>query len=68
MKDLEYKASELISSRIGDIVADNYHAAGIFKEYGIDFCCGGGVSLEKACEKRDLDVEMVVRINLTLLN
>lgn len=67
MKEIEFKASELISSRIGDIVADNYHAAGIFKEFGIDFCCGGGVSLEKACEKRNLDVEMVVeKLNLLL--
>ncbi|CAN5129550.1 hypothetical protein BH23BAC3_BH23BAC3_33250 [soil metagenome] len=43
------------TTQIGDIVADNYHAAGIFKEFGIDFCCGGGISLKKACEKRNLN-------------
>jgi len=46
--------------RIGDIVADNYHAAGIFKEFGIDFCCGGGISIAKACQKRNLNPDDVV--------
>jgi len=46
--------------RIGDIVADNYHAAGIFKEFGIDFCCGGGISVTKACKKRNLNPDDVV--------
>ena len=46
--------------RIGDIVADNYHAAGIFKEFGIDFCCGGGISITKACKKRNLNPDDVV--------
>jgi len=65
MKELEMKDSELITLRIGDIVADNYHAAGVFKEFGIDFCCGGGVSLEKACEKRNIDIDRVVaKLNL----
>lgn len=48
------------TTQIGDIVADNYHAAGIFKEFGIDFCCGGWVSLKKACEKRDLNPDDVM--------
>jgi len=51
---------DLSDTRIGDIVADNYHAAGVFKEFGIDFCCGGGVTLQKACEKRNLNIENVV--------
>ncbi len=53
------------TTQIGDIVADNYHAAGIFKEFGIDFCCGGGVTLKKACEKRDLNPDDVMtKLNL----
>jgi len=65
MKELKIKDSDLISSRIGDIVADNYHSAGVFKEFGIDFCCGGGVSLKKACEKRNIDIARVVaKLNL----
>jgi regulator of cell morphogenesis and NO signaling len=65
MKQSEIKINNLPSARIGDIVAGNYHAAGVFKEFGIDFCCGGGVSLKKACEKRNLDIEHVVsKLNL----
>lgn len=65
MKQSEIKINDLASACIGDIVADNYHAAGIFKEFGIDFCCGGGVSLKKACEKKNLDIENVVsKLNL----
>ena len=53
------------TTRIGDIVADNYHAAGVFKEFGIDFCCGGGITLEKACEKRNLNTnEVLEKLNL----
>lgn len=44
---------------IGDIVADNYHAAGVFKEFGIDFCCGGGKPLGEVCERKGLDTDQV---------
>lgn len=50
----------LHSQKVGDIVTDNYHAAGIFKEYGIDFCCGGGKPLEEVCEKRGISIEEVI--------
>ncbi|CAN5349539.1 iron-sulfur cluster repair di-iron protein [soil metagenome] len=66
MKQSERKLTDLSDKNIGDIVADYYHAAGVFKEFGIDFCCGGGVTLQKACEKRDLNIEEVLS-KLTLL-
>ncbi len=35
-------------------MADDYRTAKVFENHGIDFCCGGKVSLEAACtEKRD---------------
>lgn len=56
--------TDLSTARIGDIVSDNYHAAGVFKEFGIDFCCGGGISLKKACEKKKIDVnEVLAKLN-----
>jgi regulator of cell morphogenesis and NO signaling len=46
---------------IGEIVAKNYQTAGVFRKYGIDFCCGGGITLDAACHKRNLDPEMLMR-------
>ena len=37
---------------IGEIVADDFRTAAIFKKYGIDFCCRGGRTIEEACEKK----------------
>jgi len=36
---------------IGEIVANDFRAASIFKEAGIDFCCGGNKSLTTACNE-----------------
>jgi len=44
------------NKRIGDIVSENYNAAAIFREFGIDFCCGGGISLQEACEKNGVEL------------
>lgn len=49
----------LAETTVGEIVASNYNAAGVLKEYGIDFCCGGGISLAKACEKKGADLDQV---------
>jgi regulator of cell morphogenesis and NO signaling len=45
---------------VGEIVAWNYNAAGVFRKYGMDFCCGGGVSLKEACEKRNVRLDEVL--------
>lgn len=45
---------------VGEVVAQNYHAAGVFREYGMDFCCGGGITLQKACEEKSIDPEELV--------
>jgi len=34
---------------IGEMVANDFRAASVFKEAGIDFCCGGNKSLATAC-------------------
>jgi len=47
----------LINKTIGQIVADDYRAAAIFKSAGIDFCCGGNKSLELACNEKNVDTE-----------
>ena len=44
---------------IGDYVSENIKTAHIFKKYGIDFCCGGGITLEKACQDKGLDINQL---------
>ncbi len=41
---------------IGELVAEDYRKAEIFKKYGIDFCCGGKKTLSKACEEKGINV------------
>jgi len=42
-------------SKVGEIVKENYKTAQIFDRNNIDFCCGGGITLEKACEKANVE-------------
>lgn len=53
--------TDLTARPIGELVAEDYRLAGVFKQYGIDFCCGGGRTVRAACEKKGLPVDDVVR-------
>lgn len=44
-----------ITSKIGEIVVEDYRTASVFKKYKIDFCCNGGRSLEEACAVKNMD-------------
>ncbi|MDX1638135.1 MAG: iron-sulfur cluster repair di-iron protein [Balneolaceae bacterium] len=46
---------------IGELVADDYRNAQIFKKFGLDFCCGGGKTLEEACRNKGIDIESLIR-------
>jgi len=50
----------ILEQHIGEIVASNYLNAGVFHKYGIDFCCGGGVTLAHACAKHNLSTETII--------
>ena len=44
---------------LGEIVAEDFRTAEIFKNAGIDFCCGGKKTLEQACKEKALDTELI---------
>ncbi|UOE37358.1 iron-sulfur cluster repair di-iron protein [Chryseobacterium oryzae] len=44
---------------IGEIVAEDFRTAAIFKKNGIDFCCKGGRTIEDACENKMLDANSI---------
>lgn len=46
---------------VGSIVAADYRTAVVFKEYGIDFCCGGGKSLGDTCVSKGIPVDQISR-------
>lgn len=47
---------------VGHIVAARPLLAGVFERVGIDFCCGGRITLAAACAKRGLDVNTFISV------
>lgn len=46
---------------IGEIVALDYRAASVFKEAGIDFCCGGKKSIDETCSEKRIDKSALIK-------
>lgn len=44
---------------LGEIVSKDLRKAETFKKLGLDFCCGGKKTLEKACKEKGLDILQV---------
>lgn len=40
---------------VGELVAEDYRMAEVFKKFGIDFCCGGKRTVKEACERKGVD-------------
>lgn len=40
---------------VGQIVTEDYRTAQVFRDFGLDFCCGGNKTIEEACAKKDVD-------------
>jgi regulator of cell morphogenesis and NO signaling len=47
-------------TKVGDIVKANFKTAQIFDKNSIDFCCGGGVTLDEACRKSNVDISQIL--------
>lgn len=45
---------------VGEIVKLDFRAADVFSNYGIDFCCGGKISVSEACANSNCDESKVI--------
>lgn len=54
------KEDNILTFSIGEIVALDYRAASVFKEAGIDFCCGGKKSIDQACQEKGIDPVRII--------
>lgn len=45
---------------VAEVVTENIKTAHVFKKHGIDFCCGGGISIKKACKKNNVNFDTIV--------
>lgn len=49
--------NSLETRTVAELVTENIKTAHVFKKYGIDFCCGGGITVQKACEKQGVNLK-----------
>jgi regulator of cell morphogenesis and NO signaling len=52
--------TELKTKTIAEIVSNDISTASVFKKYKLDFCCGGGKTVENACKKENINIDDVV--------
>ncbi|MGC4235073.1 MAG: iron-sulfur cluster repair di-iron protein [Niabella sp.] len=45
---------------VGELVAKDYRTATVFKEHGIDFCCNGNRTIREACDKKHVEIDMLI--------
>ena len=57
---------DITSLAVRDIAIFRPGATGVFRRFKIDYCCGGGVSLAEAAERRGLEPESVAEAILAL--
>jgi regulator of cell morphogenesis and NO signaling len=50
-----------MTKTIREIALENPHATRVFEKLGLDYCCGGGKSLEEACSAANLPLAEVQR-------
>ncbi len=47
-------------NKIGELVAQNYRTASVFKKYRIDFCCKGNRSIKEVCDDKNIDMNALL--------
>ncbi|KGL63538.1 iron-sulfur cluster repair di-iron protein [Polaribacter sp. Hel1_85] len=56
------------NNTVAEVVTNNIKTADVFKKHGIDFCCGGGITIKKACEKYNVSFEEMEKELSTINN
>lgn len=46
---------------VGELVASDYRTAEVFTKHQIDFCCKGGQTIEAVCEKKKIDIKVLLQ-------
>lgn len=44
---------------VAEVMAQNMGADHVFSKYKIDFCCGGGATLQAACKESGVEFEVL---------
>ena len=44
---------------VAEVVAQNMGSDQVFSKYKIDFCCGGGATMEAACKESNVEFEVL---------
>lgn len=50
-----------MNTSVGQIVVEQPNLSRVFDKLGINYCCGGKLSLREACAENGLDPDSVVR-------
>ena len=45
---------------LGDMVTEDFRRAELFKQAGLDFCCGGDINLQDSCRANNLDLDQLL--------
>ena len=52
--------SNMSTSTIKEIVTEDFRTAAVFEKYSLDFCCGGGKTIEQACKEKSVSPAQVL--------
>lgn len=53
---------------VGELVAQDYRTASVFKKQGIDFCCNGNRSIAEACDKKQINTAAMIETLEEVMN
>jgi regulator of cell morphogenesis and NO signaling len=51
--------NDLRTLTIKEIVTHDFRTAAVFEKYSLDFCCGGGKTIDQACKEKEIDASRV---------